>query len=81
MLGVAGNLDGKEATAWAGGEAGLLKSYPKIKVKFDQNVVIDDKVITSNGGLITYQAAFVLSSTRHLMNLVFFFTGVVHRVA
>ena len=34
--------------------------YPKIKVQFDQNVVIDDRVITSNGGPVSYQAAFEL---------------------
>lgn len=60
LLGEAGVLDGKNATTWAGGEAGLLKSYPEIKVQFDQNVVIDSKVITSNGGPVSYQAAFEL---------------------
>ena len=60
LLGEAGVLDGKNATTWAGGEKGLLKAYPKIKVQSDQNVVIDDKVITSNGGPVSYQAAFTL---------------------
>ncbi len=60
LLGEAGVLDGKKATTWAGGEKGLMKAYPNIKVQFDQNVVIDDKVITSNGGPVSYQAAFVL---------------------
>ena len=60
LLGEAGVLDGKNATTWAGGEDGLLKAYPKIKVQYDQNVVIDDKVITSNGGPVSYQAAFEL---------------------
>jgi len=60
LLGEAGVLDGKNATTWAGGEKGLLKAYPKIKVQYDQNVVIDDKVITSNGGPVSYQAAFEL---------------------
>ena len=60
LLGKAGVLDGKKATTWAGGEQGLLKAYPKIKVQFDQNVVIDDRVITSNGGPVSYQAAFEL---------------------
>ncbi len=60
LLGKAGVLDGKKATTWAGGEDGLLKAYPKIKVQFNQNVVIDDKVITSNGGPVSYQAAFDL---------------------
>jgi len=60
LLGEAGVLDGKYATTWAGGEKGLLKSYPKIKVQFDKNVVIDKRVITSNGGPVSYQAAFEL---------------------
>ena len=60
LLGKAGVLDGKNATTWAGGEEGLSKAYPKIKVQYDQNVVIDNKVITSNGGPVSYQAAFEL---------------------
>lgn len=60
LLGEAGILDGKKATTWAGGEKSLAKSYPEINVQFDQNVVIDNKVITSNGGPVSYQAAFEL---------------------
>jgi transcriptional regulator GlxA family with amidase domain len=60
VLGEAGVLDGKNATTWAGGEKELADSYPKIKVQFDKNVVVDDKVITSNGGPVSYQAAFEL---------------------
>jgi transcriptional regulator GlxA family with amidase domain len=60
LLGAAGILDGKKATTWAGGEKGLLEAYPKIKVQFDENVVVDKKVITSNGGPVSYQAAFEL---------------------
>ena len=60
LLGEAGVLDGKNATTWAGGEKSLLKAYPNIKVQSDQNVVIDSKVITSNGGPVSYQAAFAL---------------------
>ena len=60
LLGEAGILDGKNATTWVGGEKGLAKSYPKIKVQYDQNVVIDSRVITSNGGPVSYQAAFKL---------------------
>ncbi len=60
LLGEAGVLNGKRATTWAGGENDLLKAYPKIKVQFDQNVVIDGKVLTSNGGSVSYQAALEL---------------------
>lgn len=60
LLGAAGVLDGKKATTWAGGEADLQKNYPKAKVEFDQNPVIDDGLITTNGGPISYQGAFAL---------------------
>jgi len=36
------------------------KLYPKVKVQVDRNVVVDDKVITSNGGVVSYQAALEL---------------------
>jgi transcriptional regulator GlxA family with amidase domain len=60
LLGKAGVLDGKNATTWAGGEKALADEYPKIKVQADKNVVVDDKVITSNGGPVSYQAALEL---------------------
>ena len=60
LLGEAGVLDGKQATTWFGGETDLKNSYPKIDVKFNQNVVVDDRVITSNGGPVSYEAAFIL---------------------
>jgi len=60
LLGEAGILDGKNATTWVGGEKSLAEAYPKIKVQANQNVVIDSKVITSNGGPVSYQAAFAL---------------------
>ena len=60
LLGEAGVLDGKKATTWAGGEKGLAKAYPEIDVQYNRNVVVDEKVITSNGGPISYQAAFAL---------------------
>jgi len=60
LLAEAGILNGKKATTWAGGEGGLQKAYPKVKVQFDKNVVIDKTVITSNGGPVSYEAAFML---------------------
>ncbi len=60
LLGEAGILNGKKATTWAGGEKGLAKAYPQIDVQYDQNVVVGNKVITSNGGPVSYQAAFEL---------------------
>jgi len=60
LLAEAGMLDGKRATTWAGGEKGLARAYPKVNVEYDRNVVVDDGVITSNGGPVSYQSAFVL---------------------
>ncbi len=60
LLGEAGVLDGKKATTWAGGESGLEMDYPRVKVQYNQNVVFDKQVITSNGGAVSYQAALEL---------------------
>jgi transcriptional regulator GlxA family with amidase domain len=60
LLGEAGVLDGKQATTWAGGEKALAAAYPKARVQAGVNVVVDDKLITSNGGPVSYQAAFEL---------------------
>ena len=60
LLAEAGLLQGKRATTWAGGEAQLAREYPEVKVVFDQNVVTDGRIITSNGGPVSYQAAFAL---------------------
>jgi transcriptional regulator GlxA family with amidase domain len=60
LLGQAGVLDGKKATTWPGGEKYLKEAFPKIDVQFDQNVVVDDKVITSKGSAVTYPATFEL---------------------
>ncbi len=62
LLAHAGLLDNVKATTWAGGEADLKRAYPKVDVQFDKNVVIDGKVITSNGGAVSYLAAFKLLS-------------------
>lgn len=60
LLAEAGVLDGKKATTWFGGESDLKNSYPKVDVQYDENVVIDENVITSNGSLVSYQAALTL---------------------
>lgn len=60
LLGEAGVLNGKKATTWAGGEKRLARAYPEISVQYDQNVVVDQNVVTSNGGPVSYQAAFAL---------------------
>ncbi len=60
LLAHAGLLDGVKATTWAGGEGVLKESYPNVDVQFDKNVVVDGHVITSNGGVVSYEAAFKL---------------------
>ena len=60
LLAESGLLDGKRATTWAGGESDLQSKYPKVIVEHDQNVVVDGNIITSNGSLVSYQAALVL---------------------
>ena len=60
VLAEAGVLDGKRATTWAGGEASFQKKYPDVLVQHDINVVIDDGVLTSNGSIVSYEAAIAL---------------------
>ncbi len=69
ILGDAGVLDGKQATTWFGGESSLQTQFPAINVVHDSPVVIDQRLITANGGLVSYRAALVLlgqlSSPQH----------------
>lgn len=60
VLAESGVLNGKSATTWYGGESGFQRAYPKVKVQHDTNYVIDDKIISSNGSLVSYQAALIL---------------------
>ncbi len=60
LLADAGLLDNYRATTWAGGEPELADRFPKVKVVHDSNVVVDRNRITSNGSLVSYQAALVL---------------------
>lgn len=60
ILGSAGALNGKQATTWHGGESILQEQFPEIQVIHDQPVVVDDRRITANGGLVSYRAALVL---------------------
>jgi transcriptional regulator GlxA family with amidase domain len=60
LLGNAGVLDGKQATTWFGGESSLQTQFPAIEVVHDKPVVVDQRRITANGGVVSYQAALVL---------------------
>lgn len=69
LLANSGVLDSVKATTWSGGEELLQHDFPKINVLFDNPVVLDNRKLTSNGGLVSYQAALVLlgklSSMQH----------------
>jgi transcriptional regulator GlxA family with amidase domain len=60
LLASAGVLDGMKATTYFGGEASLQEQYPQIEVVFDHPVVVDHRRLTSNGGVVSYQAAVML---------------------
>jgi len=60
VLGNAGVLDGKQATTWFGGETSLQTQFPAIQVIHDKPVVVDQRRITANGGLVSYRASLVL---------------------
>lgn len=60
LLAQAGVLAGKQATTWFGGEAQLQAQFPEVQVQFDAPVVVDNRRVTANGGLVSYRAALVL---------------------
>jgi transcriptional regulator GlxA family with amidase domain len=59
LLAESGVLNGRRATTWAGGENEMQATYPEVKVQADVNVVVDGKYVTSNGSLISYEAALI----------------------
>ncbi len=62
LLGESGVADGYSITTWAGGEESLQKAYPNLNVVADQNVIIDRNIISSNGSVVSYEAALILLS-------------------
>lgn len=60
ILGSTGVLDGKKATTWHGGEADLQAQFPRIQAVHDRPVVIDDRRLTANAGLVSYRASLTL---------------------
>lgn len=60
LLANTGLLNGMKATTWFGGEATLQEQYPQVDVVVDAPVVVDNRRVTSNGGVVSYQAALVL---------------------
>lgn len=60
LLGKAGLLDGRRATTYIGGEEELRSLAPKAQVQENQHVVVDGNLITSIGGLVSYDASLTL---------------------
>jgi transcriptional regulator GlxA family with amidase domain len=57
LLGKAGLLDNKNATTFPTNTNDLQHQYPSCRVQGDQRIVIDGNLITSPGGLASYEAA------------------------
>lgn len=60
ILGDAGLLTGRTATTYPGGELTMKLRYPRSTIIFGEKVVVDRNLVTSNGGLVSYPAAFKL---------------------
>ena len=56
LLGKAGLLDDKEATTFTANTDALQKQYPACRVQADRRIVVDGNLITSPGGLASYEA-------------------------
>jgi transcriptional regulator GlxA family with amidase domain len=57
LLGKAGLLDSKNAMTFPTNTDDLQKRYPSCRVQADRRVVIDGNLITSPGGLASYEAS------------------------
>lgn len=60
LLGKAGFLDGRRATTYIGGTEDLKKACPLARVVDKDHVVVDGNLITSAGGLVSYDASLLL---------------------
>ena len=57
LLGKADLLDNKQATTFTANTADLQKQYPACRVQADRRVVVDGNLVTSPGGLASYEAS------------------------
>ncbi|HXH11927.1 MAG TPA: DJ-1/PfpI family protein [Alphaproteobacteria bacterium] len=57
LLGKAGLLDNKQATTFPTNNEDLQKQYPACRVQTDRRIVVDGNLITSPGGLASYEAS------------------------
>ena len=60
LLGKAGLLDGRRVTTYIGGNADLQKKFPKAKVIDGKHIVVDGNLVTSIGGVTTYDATLTM---------------------
>jgi transcriptional regulator GlxA family with amidase domain len=57
LLGKADLLNNKQATTFTANTDGLQKQYPACRVQADRRVVVDGNLVTSPGGLASYEAS------------------------
>jgi transcriptional regulator GlxA family with amidase domain len=60
LLGKAGLLDNRHATTFPTNTEDLQREYPACRVQADRRVVVDGNLITSPGGLASYEAALYM---------------------
>ncbi len=60
LLGKAGLLDGRRVTTYIGGNTDLQKKFPKAKVIDGEHIVVDGNLVTSIGGVTTYDATLTM---------------------
>jgi transcriptional regulator GlxA family with amidase domain len=60
LLGKAGLLDGRRVTTYIGGNDNLQKQFPKAKVIDGKHIVVDGNLVTSIGGVTTYDATLTM---------------------
>ncbi len=60
LLGKAGLLDGRRVTTYIGGAEDLQKRFPKAKVVDGQHIVVDGNLVSSIGGVTSYDATLTL---------------------
>ncbi len=60
LLGEAGLLDGRRVTTYIGGNADLQKKFPKAKVIDGKHIVVDGNLVSSIGGVTTYDATLTM---------------------
>lgn len=60
LLGKAGLRDGRRVTTYIGGNTDLQKKFPKAKVIDRKHIVVDGNLVTSIGGVTTYDATLTM---------------------